>query len=417
MIVRNDHTCLSRRIAAVLTLGLLMLGSVVAQHRPAAGASISLPVPSRPPHVQVVVGAASSSALGSTPALSSDPMAGLRADAADLRQLMQSTRDIMALYAKDTPSPVELAAIHAQLVVIRERMARLDADAQVVHVALSTQAGAPASVAPAIGGSAWRLEGLRIAEQVAVQLRALLTDPAADTATVEVATAKIAQLEALVAVIQGAADVALVASDVQVPASDSTPPASFAPLSLGGSVELQTTVQRQAVMLRLIEQVLLDMRALALSPLGETTANGPQKSVVTATAPATPAVAAPIVPTARPQAAAPAGSIDVTVVPGPLHDPNLATLDFDIKLSTHSVDLSQDLTSISFLRLPSGLEAPAVSWQGPRGGHHVAGTLSFQARDEAGTPVLPAAGTLALVIRGLGGVPERVFVLELSQVQ
>jgi hypothetical protein len=139
------------------------------------------------------------------------------------------------------------------------------------------------------------------------------------------------------------------------------------------------------------------------------------------TAPAVSSVAAaspePVLPAAAPAPPADAASnVKVTVTPGPLHDPTLATLDFHVTLSTHSVDLSQDLATLATLRLPSGAEVPALDWDGPAGGHHVEGTLSFPAQDGAGARLLPAAGPLGLIIRGVGDLPERVFVLELAQV-
>ena len=111
-----------------------------------------------------------------------------------------------------------------------------------------------------------------------------------------------------------------------------------------------------------------------------------------------------------------AGGVTVTVTPLNLRTPGLASLDFYVTLETHSVDLSQDLTQSAVLRLPSGAELPAARWVGPRGGHHVEGTLSFSALDVAGASVLPATGTLTLAIRNLGGVPERTFAWDLNQV-
>jgi hypothetical protein len=111
-----------------------------------------------------------------------------------------------------------------------------------------------------------------------------------------------------------------------------------------------------------------------------------------------------------------AGGLTITVTSLNLRTLGLASLDFYVKLETHSVDLSQDLTQLAVLRLPSGAELPAARWVGPRGGHHVEGTLSFSALDAAGAPVLPATGMLTLAIRNLGGVTERTFSWDVSQV-
>jgi hypothetical protein len=213
-------------------------------------------------------------------------MAALHAEADNLRRLMQATRETMAVYAQGTPTPEEVAAVHAQVIAIQARLVRWKANLLALQdgVVTTSAAPAPSSTAPAV------------------------------------------------------------------------PPVTAAP----------------------------------------------------------PEPVSPAAPPAPPTDAA--SNVKVTVTPGLLHDPALATLDFHVSLSTHSVDLSQDLAALATLRLPSGVEVPALAWDGPSGGHHVEGTLSFPAQDGAGTRLLPAAGTLALIIREVGDLPERVFVLELDQV-
>ncbi len=83
--------------------------------------------------------------------------------------------------------------------------------------------------------------------------------------------------------------------------------------------------------------------------------------------------------------------------------------DFEIAFNTHSVDLSFDPEAISVLRDDVGREYPATTWEGSGpGGHHRAGILRF--------PVpYQATEFVELVIRDVGGVPERVFHWDLTQ--
>ena len=97
-------------------------------------------------------------------------------------------------------------------------------------------------------------------------------------------------------------------------------------------------------------------------------------------------------------------AVTVEVTPLNLNDKTAATLDFQIALNTHSVDLSYDLTAIAALRNDSGEEVKPTKWDGPAGGgHHVSGTLSFPQMKDRGK-------SLTLILRGIAGVPERSFV-------
>lgn len=89
-----------------------------------------------------------------------------------------------------------------------------------------------------------------------------------------------------------------------------------------------------------------------------------------------------------------------------------ATLDFDVSMNTHSVDLGWDLAAQSLLTTNTGLEVMGQSW--PVGsGHHYEGTLSFPVLTADGAPLLEGAATLTLTIRDTD-VPERVFTWELE---
>lgn len=105
------------------------------------------------------------------------------------------------------------------------------------------------------------------------------------------------------------------------------------------------------------------------------------------------------------------GAVTVAVTPLNLGSPG-DTLDFEIAMNTHSVDLSMDLTQIATLTTDTGKTVEATAWDGPSGGHHVSGTLSFPAAVN-GAPLLEGASTLTLTIRDVD-VPERVFVWDLG---
>ena len=76
---------------------------------------------------------------------------------------------------------------------------------------------------------------------------------------------------------------------------------------------------------------------------------------------------------------------------------------FEIRMNTHSGDLSQDLVSASSLKDDSGREYRPAEWQGsPPGGHHRKGVLEFPALNGN-------TKSVTLVIRGVANVPERIF--------
>jgi len=88
------------------------------------------------------------------------------------------------------------------------------------------------------------------------------------------------------------------------------------------------------------------------------------------------------------------------------------TLDFEVTMNTHSIDVGWDLAARSVLRTDTGVEVQAVSW--PIGsGHHYSGTISFPGRTAEGASILEGASGLTLLIRDTD-VPERVFIWELG---
>lgn len=93
--------------------------------------------------------------------------------------------------------------------------------------------------------------------------------------------------------------------------------------------------------------------------------------------------------------------VRVDVVPVQLESGKSAK--FEIRMNTHSGDLSQDLVSVSTLKDDNGQEYRPVDWQGaPPGGHHRTGVLEFQTLNGN-------TKSVTLVIRDVANVPERIF--------
>jgi hypothetical protein len=106
------------------------------------------------------------------------------------------------------------------------------------------------------------------------------------------------------------------------------------------------------------------------------------------------------------------GAVVVEVTPVNLDSPG-ESLQFEVALNTHSVDLSMDLAALATLTTDSRKTVQASQWDAPVGGHNVIGKLIFPATVD-GQPVLNGAKELTLTIKELDA-PERVFVWDLSQ--
>lgn len=89
---------------------------------------------------------------------------------------------------------------------------------------------------------------------------------------------------------------------------------------------------------------------------------------------------------------------------------------FDIALNTHSVDLDGiDLAQSADLRTDKGVDVKPAAWEAPKGGHHRSGVLSFPTTTPDGKPLIANdTRVIQLTVRGVAGVPERVFRWELS---
>jgi hypothetical protein len=83
-------------------------------------------------------------------------------------------------------------------------------------------------------------------------------------------------------------------------------------------------------------------------------------------------------------------------------------IQFQVRMNTHSVELSQDIVAISELRDDLGKIYHPLKWQGsPPEGHHRKGLLEF--------PVLEGSPTsVKLIIKGVADVSERIFEWEIE---
>jgi hypothetical protein len=105
------------------------------------------------------------------------------------------------------------------------------------------------------------------------------------------------------------------------------------------------------------------------------------------------------------------GAVVVEVTPLNLGTP-ADTLEFDIAMNTHSVDLSMDLAMLATLTTDTGVTVQATTWDAPRGGHHVSGKLIFPTTKD-GKSILEGASKLILTIINVD-VPSRAFEWELK---
>ena len=100
------------------------------------------------------------------------------------------------------------------------------------------------------------------------------------------------------------------------------------------------------------------------------------------------------------------GAIIFEITPINLNTP-AETIEFDIVLTTHSIDLGMDLATLATLTADTGVVVQATLWDAPRGGHHVAGKLIFPSTVD-GKPFLDGATKLTLTIVNVDA-PSRVF--------
>ena len=105
------------------------------------------------------------------------------------------------------------------------------------------------------------------------------------------------------------------------------------------------------------------------------------------------------------------GAVVFAVTPLNLETP-AETLEFDVAMNTHSMDLSMDLAALSSLSTDTGLTIQATKWDATPGGQHVSGKLIFPASAN-GKSILEGAGKLTLTIVNVDAA-SRVFEWELK---
>ena len=106
------------------------------------------------------------------------------------------------------------------------------------------------------------------------------------------------------------------------------------------------------------------------------------------------------------------GAVEVNVKPRVWSRDPGGTIEFEITMDTHSVDLSMNLAALSTLETEMGVSLPALGWTGGSG-HHVEGGLTFPASPPDGRSLLEGAAFLVLTIRDVDA-PARVFQWNLS---
>lgn len=99
-------------------------------------------------------------------------------------------------------------------------------------------------------------------------------------------------------------------------------------------------------------------------------------------------------------------NVNVVVTPLDL-SPQSADWKFDIGMNTHSVELSQDMTQSAVLIGDDGKEYKPTKWDGPTGGHHREGVLTFNT-------ITPTPKSVELKITGIADT-FRTFTWQLNK--
>lgn len=95
------------------------------------------------------------------------------------------------------------------------------------------------------------------------------------------------------------------------------------------------------------------------------------------------------------------GAVIVTVLPKTVSE---SGWEFEITLDTHSGVLDADIVAAAVVVDDAGKEYAPLAWEGDSpGGHHREGILKFEA-------LAQKPETIKLVIRGIGGINERIFI-------
>ena len=105
------------------------------------------------------------------------------------------------------------------------------------------------------------------------------------------------------------------------------------------------------------------------------------------------------------------GAIIFEITPLNLDAPT-DTFEFDVVMTTHSIDLIMDLATLATLTTDTGVSVESSLWDAPLGGHHVEGKLIFPTTKD-GKPILEGATKLTLTIINVDA-PTRIFEWELK---
>jgi hypothetical protein len=88
------------------------------------------------------------------------------------------------------------------------------------------------------------------------------------------------------------------------------------------------------------------------------------------------------------------------------------SLEFDVTMNTHSVDLSMDLAQLATLTTDAGVIVQATKWDATPGGHHISGKLIFPSMQD-GKSILEGASKLTLTVVNVDA-SSRVFEWQLK---
>ena len=88
------------------------------------------------------------------------------------------------------------------------------------------------------------------------------------------------------------------------------------------------------------------------------------------------------------------------------------TLEFNVAMNTHSVNLSMDLATLATLTTDTGATVQATKWDAVPGGHHVSGKLIFPAMQDSKS-ILAGTSKLTLTVVNVDAA-SRVFEWELK---
>jgi hypothetical protein len=100
------------------------------------------------------------------------------------------------------------------------------------------------------------------------------------------------------------------------------------------------------------------------------------------------------------------GAVEVLVLPMFVDLDSAETLDFQVTLDTHSVELDMNLAALASLTTDTGMTLEPLDWSGG-GGHHVQGILRFS-QPEGGFSALQDAARLILTLESIDNT-TRVF--------